>query len=225
MEKRIRRSGNAEALRVFQNSENAAAAPGRSDASVAIVVMRCFKAEAFASSSLAFASLLGETARRRWLAAFTPTIFLVGNPANLAARFAFDFVHSDNTIAWLAPGTKSAMPLRRLLRLFEANIIPDAGSEFAVRVPGERAAPARHRVYVATAGISGAEYLVHLNHTLAEGVITGSLLPGDEVVVRSVDQLDAVKEDFDVIRVHFDKNDVGRLRAYAGIAPLHGGGI
>jgi hypothetical protein len=74
------------------------------------------------------------------------------------------------------------------------------------------------QLYLATAGVNGPQCLIHLNHTLAEGVITGLLQGGDRLHIRFVPTLAGCSAEFVSVRVHADLLDPTRVRAYAGIA-------
>jgi hypothetical protein len=190
----------------------------------AIAVMRDFDPVAFARSSLAFAFALPEEWRNDWFRAYTRTIFLAGNPANLEARFPFQHVTDDGSHAWLGPAPPPvAMTLRRLLVLFRSDSVLRLTNEFTVAAPlvaeSEPAeTPPRRYIYVGTAGLSASDYLVHLNHTLAESVLLGLIAPGSVVTIRHVPRLHSCREEMAWLRVHRDNSDASRLRAYAGVS-------
>jgi len=190
----------------------------------AIAVIRDFDPVAFARSSLAFAFLLPEDWRSLWFSAYTRTIFLAGNPANLEGRFPFQYIADDASSAWLGPASPQlAMSLRRLLVLFRGDRAPRLANKFTFTAPlvaGREPAGPRpeRRVYVGTAGLSASDYLVHLNHTLAESVLTGLIVPGDTVTIRHLPRLHGCPEELAWLRVHRDSKDATRLRAYAGIS-------
>jgi hypothetical protein len=114
------------------------------------------------------------------------------------------------------------MSLRRLLVLFRGECAPRLTNRFTFTAPlvagseptGQR--PER-RIYVATAGLSASDYLVHLNHTLAESVLTGLIVPGDTITICHLPRLHGCQEELAWLRVHRDNKDANRLRAYAGV--------
>ncbi len=187
------------------------------EGTAAIAVLREFLPSSFAESCLQFSRSLHESAGQIWLRNFTRTIFLSGNPGALAGRFGFDWLAVDGSIGWIAPRPPDAtLPLRRLLCLFKvSDTLPDI-SDYDVAAPGSEPADAR-TVYIATAGVSPADYLVHLNHILAEGVLSRELPRDCAVSVRHVPKLTGHEATFGTLRVHFAKGG-DRLRAYAGIA-------
>lgn len=202
----------------FERADGAAGDWRSSDGVAAVVVLRDFAPSAFADSCLRFACSLGQTEREQWQRHFTRTIFLAGNPRNLKRRFAFDWVANDGSIGWISPAPPDAtMGLRRLLCLFRiSNPLADI-SDFDLSIPGPKSAAAARTIYVAIGGIEAAEYLVHLNHILAEGVLAGDIGPGDRLRIRHVPTLSGHEADFVSLRVHVARLDPRRLRAYAGL--------
>lgn len=190
----------------------------------AIAVIRDFDPAAFARSSLAFAFVLPEEWRNKWFSAYTRTIFLAGNPANIGARFPFQHVADDASHAWLGPApSQVAMTLRRLLVLFRSEGVLRLTGEFTITAPRvtesePTVAPPRRHIYIATAGLSASDYLVHLNHTLAELVLLGLIVPGSVVTIRHVPRLHGCREELTWLRVQRDSSDATRLRAYAGVS-------
>lgn len=189
----------------------------------AIAIVREFDPLAFARSSLAFAFALPEQWRNEWFRAYTRTIFFAGNPANLVARFPFQYVADDASHAWLGPAPpKVVTTLRRLLVLFRSDSVLRLTGEFTFTAPAVAESesaeePPRRHIYIATAGLSASDYLVHLNHTLAESVVLGLIGPRSVVTIRHVPRLHSCREELAWLRVHRDTSDVSRLRAYAGV--------
>jgi hypothetical protein len=183
----------------------------------AIAVLRRFDPAVFARSSVEFALGVGETARACWLRAFTRTLFLAGTPVNLSARFPFDHVAPDGSVAWLGPASRgSSTGLRRLLKRFDGDVAAVAPATVEFTVPGPRGGTTLY-CHVATAGVSLSDYLVHVNHVLAEAVLIGAIRPGHRVVLKHAPRL-AVAGPYSVLRVHRDGADSTRLRAYAGLS-------
>ncbi|WDZ83120.1 DUF6182 family protein [Micromonospora cathayae] len=179
----------------------------------AVVVLNRFDPVALAGSAPRFAASLDPEQGRAWLAAFTRTVFLAGNPANLRERFGFARV--DAGIAWYGPAPAAEVTgLRRLVKLFPAGPLTVPAE---LVVPGGAGAGGRAwRLAVATDGLTIADYLVHVNHTLVEAVVTGVLPAGEPLVVTHLPDLDdATLGAADAVRVHRDRNRPDRLRAYA----------
>lgn len=184
---------------------------------MAVAVVRRFDLVSWVRGVCAYAAGLPPRLVPAWRRSFTRTIFLAGNPANLADRFAFAHVGEDGAAAWTAPAAeRSLMPLRRLLKLFAGPSGVPARPPVTVSVPGTPARePVRRGLYVATSGVTVAEVMVHLNHLLAEAVLDGLLGPGDTLTVRQVPWLSGVSEPFAALRVGSVGPD--RLRAFAGL--------
>ncbi|WP_413803396.1 DUF6182 family protein [Streptomyces iranensis] len=219
------------------------AAEAASATTTVTVVLRRFEPRIYAESVLGYALSLPDTLREAWLRAYTRTVFLTGNPANLATRFDFHHISRDGSMAWTAPddsGERS--PLRRLLRLFptaEPPALP-ARLEVPAAVPppeGDAHAPVRRaRLYAVTTRVSLAAYLVHVHHVLAEAVITKLIDEHTELAIHHVPQLDPSDGPFDMLRVVPDTDadtsgdgpetaGPGRLRACAGLAVSGGGRV
>ncbi|MFD7500059.1 DUF6182 family protein [Streptomyces sp. NPDC059850] len=198
------------------------------------VVLRRFEPQVYAESVLRYALSLPDTLRASWLRAYTRTVFLTGNPANLTGRFGFHYVSQDGSMAWTAPddaGERS--PLRRLLRLFPTAELPPLPAR--LRVPAtagtpehDGPAPVREaRLYAVTTRVSLAAYLVHVHHVLAEAVIAQLIDEHTELTIHHVPQLDPADGPFDLLRVVPDPDaasddqpetaGAGRLRAYAAL--------
>jgi len=189
----------------------------------AFAVLRDFNPKAFAQSSLAFAASLPERWRDRWFGAYTRTIFLAGNPANLLSRFPFHHVTEDRSCAWLGPAPANvAMTLRRLLVPFRSESSVPSG-EFSIGLPdggtcSATETPRHMQIHVGTAGMTAVDYLVHLNHTLAESMLLGLIARGSAIKIRHVPRLHGCPEEFLWLRVLNDRTDGSRLRAYAGVS-------
>ncbi|MGA4844620.1 DUF6182 family protein [Streptomyces sp. G45] len=184
----------------------------------AVAVLRAFDAGAFARSVLDFASWLPPAARADWQGDFTRTVFLAGNPRNLAARLPPSLVSADGHIAWYAGGPRRARrELRLLLRAVEGALPPALPAAVTLTVPGATRHPRRWRADIATGGLSLPQYLVHVNHTLAESLLTGVLAPGDRLTLRHAPALPELPRSPAYLRVHQDPGDPGRLRAFAAV--------
>ncbi|GAA3097504.1 DUF6182 family protein [Streptomyces rectiviolaceus] len=219
-----------EELREILDTRIRTAGPRRSEAS-AVAVLRGFDPRGFARSVLDFATWLSPDARARWQADFTRTVFLAGNPRNLAGRLPPSVVASDGQVAWYAAGPRLAhRELRLLLRAFQGDLPPVMPGPFTLDVPHTPAAPPRVggvrrlRMTVATSGLSLPRYLVHVNHTLAESLLTGVLLPGDLLTVHHADELPEPTQRHAYLRVHQDPAAPHLLRAFARVEEDEGEG-
>jgi hypothetical protein len=200
-----------------------ATAGARGDGAVrAVVVIRRFDPAVWLRGTCAFALGLAPDIAEAWRAAFTRTIFLTGNPANLAGRFTFDHVADDGSAAWIAPGPPEATdPLRRLLKLFDATRgLPGAPAPTRAVAGGTPAHPdghpaRRYRIHLATAGLTLSDHLVTLNHLLAEAALEGRLRPGDRLTLHRVPRLAELPRPLAALRVAADRAHPDRLRAYA----------
>ena len=188
-------------------------------ATVAVAVLRDFDPRRFTECSVDFALSLDSSSREAWFRCYTRAIFLTGNPRNLSDRFPFHCVARDGSVAWTAPApVETSGTLRRLLRSFDVGIPPAGFSDFTIDVPGTSPKSSTRILYIAVAGLSSAEYLVHLNHTVVEGIFLQTILPGDRLHVCPVPSLSGIEPQLISLRVHTDLHDHDRLRAYAGIA-------
>lgn len=184
----------------------------------AVAVLHRFDPAAFARSSVTFALGVRGSARASWFQAFTRTLFLAGSPANLTGRFAFSHVAPDGSVAWLGPVPHaSTTGLRRLLKRFDGDAAADLPATVEFTVPGPAGGPV-HWCHVATAGVTLSDYLVNVNHVLAEAVLTGTIGPGHRVVLSHPPRLAGAAGPYRVLRVHRDGTDPTRLRAYAGLS-------
>jgi hypothetical protein len=180
----------------------------------AIVVMREFHAAALARGALVFALGLSPAVRELWASAFTRTIFLAGNPRNLAARFTFAHVGEDARCGWLAPDERDASKgLRRLLRLFRAPAPVAAVVPESVELGTDGRHAARRELHVDVTGSAADAYLVQVHHALAESVLRGLVGPADRLVLVHHEGIDRTDARCDYARVDFDAD--GRLRTNA----------
>ena len=193
---------------------------------LAVVVVGRLDLPRWVRETCAFALTLAPEARDAWRGSFTRTVFLAGSPANLRERFTFDHLAGDGSVAWCgpAPGAATAT-LRRLLKTFEAGHELTATPAATVTVPRTVTAsgagwsrPAVHRdLYIATAGVTVAHALVHINHLLAEAVLDGLIHPCDRLTLRFVPRLTGLAGQFAMLRVDTDVHRPDELQAYAGL--------
>lgn len=208
--------------------ERAAEAADDGEAYLAVAVVQRFEPARWIRDTCQFALGLAPGQAAAWRHAFTRTVFLAGNPANLADRFAFDHVAEDGSSAWLGPAPAPASAgIRRLLKLFQATAALSAAQPTTIHLPtarippapaGRPARPSIHRdLHMVTVGVQLHHVLVHLHHLLAEGVMDGLIAPGDRLTLRPVPCLVGVSTPFAAIRVDVDPTVPDRLRAYAAL--------
>jgi hypothetical protein len=185
----------------------------------AVAVLRRFDPVIFARAAVEFALTVEGDRRVGWFRAFTRTAFLVGNPANLDTRFRGDHQSADRSTMWFAPAPEATtVGLRRLLKRFDSPTAPTPPPRLTVQVPGA-GSDAEHHLQVATAGITVTDYLIHVNHILAESVLTRVVRPGDRLVLTHVPRIGGLSTPYSMLRVHRDTADPARLRAYAVLRP------
>ncbi|WP_406690562.1 DUF6182 family protein [Saccharopolyspora sp. ID03-671] len=193
---------------------------------LAVVVVSQLDLPQWVRETCTFALALAPETRDAWRSSFTRTVFLAGNPANLHERFTFDHVAGDGSLAWSgpAPGAATAT-LRRLLKTFEGGHELTTMPAATVTVPRPAIAScsggfrsAVHRdLYIATARVTVAHALVHINHLLAEAVLDGLIQPCDRLTLRFVPRLNVLARQFAMLRVDTDVHRPDELQAYAGL--------
>lgn len=194
-------------------------APGAGD--VVAVVVRRFDLTSMVRGAMAFAAGLSAEAADGWFRAYTRTLFLFGNPHNLAARHAPALGTAGAETAWFGPWDARRMEaLSRLLKPLRGDLpaLPQRCD-----IPGSPAAPAE--LHVAVGGLNLPQYLIHLHHTLAEAVLLGTLAPDAPVRLihwPDVDPVLAASGDADYVRVHYAAGDESRLRLYTLLTPPRG---
>jgi len=186
-----------------------------SDAIHALVVLDGFDLAEYVTGTLEHLAQLDRATLDRWHRNFTKTMFMLGSPERIASRF--DIVrHRAPHLAWTVPGdSKAHLGLRRLLKpLFTAQLMamPD---RLEIRVPGTSARRLELRI-ARTRTLES--YLVHLNHTLCDAFIEGSLRPGDLLTIVHAGAIHELPEPRLYTRVHLDEADRTRLAAHAWLA-------
>ncbi|WP_242902304.1 DUF6182 family protein [Actinomadura terrae] len=179
----------------------------------AVAVLREFTPRAFLGSAVAFARGLPPARRAAWYASYSRTIFLAGDPGNLAGRHPCDHLSGDGSIAWYDPAPMTEREgLRRLLRPFRGpvGIVGPAEEELPI---GEGDGVARLDVPVADLSVE--DYLVNVNHLLAEAVMDGLLTGVGRLLVRHLPRDSEVPARCDRIRVSVGDGTAGTLRAHA----------
>lgn len=199
-----------------------AAEPGLAPVA-AVAVLRRFRLGSLVTESSAFARSLAAAEARTWRSSFTRTVFLAGNPDNLARRFPFAHVAADGSAAWTAPAVDTATTgLRRLLRAFEAPAGLSATPHRVVYVAGEPTGhaprtPASFGLYVATAVVSITNALIDVHHLITEAVFDHILQPGDAIEVHTIPRLVGLSGPAVAVRVGVDPLAPTRLRACAAL--------
>ena len=185
------------------------AAAGAEPKVLAVCVLRDLDLPSWIRETYAFARGVRGEAAAAWRRDFTRTVFLAGNPAQVRERFRFAHIAQDASTAWLGPGpAEESTALRRLLKLFPATAGP----------PGDRA-PVRRELYLATAGLTAADCLVHLHHLLSEAVLDGVLGPGDRLLLRPVPRLVGIAGPFGALRIVPSPERPQELHALAALGP------
>ncbi len=188
---------------------------------VVVAVVRDFDLVRWVRGTVAFASGLSDVAQ--WRRSFTKTLFLAGNPANLADRFTFQHVDEAGAVAWTSPApARTRLPLRQLLRAFVGERELSVPGDVVVDLPGPVTGVERV-LHVAGSGMTVAQAMVHLNHLLVEAVLDGVLAPGDRLTVRRVPRLVGLSGPFDALRVEADPAFPGRLCALMALTEARGG--
>jgi Family of unknown function (DUF6182) len=220
LQERIRASGLTGGLvGAIEAEDDAHRLPARPGSTVvmAVVVMRDFVPQMFAQSCVAYVLGLSPQSAAGWFRGFTKTVFLAGNPMNLTKRFEFQLISSDGSIGWFAPVAPSeSHTIRRLLDALEVGLPNESMTNFDIVIPAQKPDGSTKILYVGVAGFNGMSYLIHLNHILSEGLLSGILGPGDRVVFRTVPSVNGCGP-LEGLRVSVDLFDRGRLRAYGGI--------
>lgn len=188
---------------------------------LAVVVLRSFDLAQWARKTCSFALEVGPEQAAAWRASFTRTVFLAGNPAHLRDRFTFAHLAPDLSAAWAGPGPAAETAgLRRLLKLFDGPAALPDRPDTVIEIPGEPPAGSCgvcRELYVATAGYTISEALVHVNHVLVESVLDGVIAPGDRLTLRQVPSMSWTQAHLARVRAVTDHQLPGRLKATAGL--------
>jgi hypothetical protein len=188
----------------------------------ALVILRSFDLHEYVRGAAAFVGRLDADARDAWYRAFTRTSFLIGDPARIPDRLAGLFTHSTANVAWVwSPEDRATLGLRRLLKPLRTSRSPAAAPEGDYDLTegaSGNASGARKELCLATEGLVLEAYLVHLNHTLCESLITGALSPADRIWIRHVPEIEALPPGSAYVRVVPDPLDPTRLKAAGYVA-------
>lgn len=149
----------------------------------AAVVIRDLDTEAFLAGTLEFAARVPPVSAEPWYQAFTRTLFFAGDPA----RWEPSHLSPDGAIGWHGPARARRFEgMSRALRLFRGPS-PLPGLPPVLQLGGPQSVAV---LWVATAGLPTADYLIHTSHLLCEASLCGLLLPGDALRVEHVDSID-----------------------------------
>jgi hypothetical protein len=189
---------------------------------LAICVLRGFDLPTWVRATCAFAGRIDRAAAADWRRDFTRTVFLAGNPDNLRDRFVFGHLADDGSAAWQDPAPlENSATLRRLLKLFDGSAELPTRPPAVVRVLADQdpqgRVPVRRELYVATAGVTIADCLVHLNHLLVEAVLDDVVGPGDQLIIRQAPWLPGLAGPFAALRIANAPGRPDQLRAYAAL--------
>jgi hypothetical protein len=183
----------------------------------AVAVLRDFAPGTFVRSALAFARAADGDRAAAWYGNFTRTIFLAGDPRNLAERHPCAHLSPDGNVAWYGPGPLADHDaLRRLLRPFRGP--RGVAVPFAQEIPvadGDRAGSGSALLEVSAAGLAVEDYLINVNHLVAEAVLDGLLGGTGRLLIRHVPHEPDPPAGYDRIRVSPDPDVPGRYRAHA----------
>jgi len=204
----------------------------RHDVQLALVVAR-LELPAIVRGTLRLAASLPDGVARAWAGNFTKCLVLAGEPRKIAPRFPVARTEGDGAVAWVGPGAARDLdPLRRLLRplktvgplaLPDVRVTLDRAHHGALAIEGrapDRGATAPPRaavVTMATAGLRLEEYLVSLEHTLAEASLLGRLDGVFAIDLRHEGVLDAPPPAAAYARVHKGRPGDPVLRLYATV--------
>jgi hypothetical protein len=178
----------------------------------AIAVVRSFDAAEFIRASVQFARGLPVDLGREWVASFTRTVFLAGDPDNLSDRFPGGRLAPDGSSLWFSPsGLDDQQGLSRLLRPFRGPLgVPAADG---VRVVLDQESSSTARLCVATDGLGVEDYLIHVNHVLAEACLQGLLDGVSAIELTHVRAIEVIEEPYSYLRVLPDKGIVWAVLA------------
>lgn len=192
----------------------AAAGAGEEGTLSAFAVVGRVKVASYVAGAIEFATGLEPAEAGAWFGAFTRTAFLAGDPLRVAVRHPARQLAADGSVAWYGPAAGGLFkPLRLLLKSFEAPLLPPLPDRLVL---GDRRTGERRLLYVATAAVGMADYLIHLNHLVCEATIAGLLAPGAALELRHVETIGDSTGPFLLTRVASETG--GTLRRYAALA-------
>lgn len=188
------------------------------DEGCVVAVVADFEPVEFVRACLEFSTTLSADEFRYWCANFTRTIFLAGHPANLSVRYPPDHVSERGDIAWYGPrDTESMSGVRRLLRPFHGPVLIPAGINSRV-TPREGEASESFVLTVDVSDMVIEEFMIHVNHVVAESAFAGILHADTALVLKSVSTAEFTPSESQYLRISADQDDAGRLRCYAALS-------
>lgn len=171
----------------------------------------------FVRGAAEFALGLPPETASAWMRAYTRTVFVAGNPANLASRFSFR--HMVGGMGWIGPtDPRTQTGLRRLLRRFPGDAKLDLPGTLDVHIPGAPSTGATYDLCIPASG-TVCRFLVDVHHTVAEAILRHILRPGDRLRLRQLPSLDLVAGDPVYARVLPDTDLHGGLRLLTWLQP------
>ncbi|TCC34928.1 DUF6182 family protein [Kribbella sindirgiensis] len=181
--------------------ERILALPGDGQQVRAVAVVGEFDLAMFVRSSADFAACVDPDIGMAWQQSFTRTIFLAGDPHNLVERQPAAHLADDGSVAWYGPDRPEAYEgLSRLLRPLSG---PTGLGVVAERpeVPLSWSADRSVDLVAVTSEVSLEATVVHINHLVAEAVLTGALNSAGAIKIRTVEQIDAIEGECLAFRV------------------------
>lgn len=184
----------------------------------AVVVLKAFDPASFVAGTVRFAAQLPRDRSAAWYRQFTRTLFLVGDPRRLAARFRFDHASPDGAVAWRAPDPGGACdPITRLLKPLQTEGPCRLDRRGLLRCQPGTPAGAHRRLTLDVADLPLERALVHLNHLACEAVIEGRLGPEDRLDLLDAGAIGPPRPSFTAVRVHRDALVPTALRLYGAL--------
>lgn len=132
------------------------------------VVLRQWHARSYVEGLMGFLQTLDAVSRRQWLANFTKTRVLAGDPAREAIRPLLQYGNQDVGFA-LVDSSRRHDPLGSLLVDFRSTMPLDDGMRADIPLAG---GGGLWHLHLDVRGLSLQAYIVHLTHLLAESAIS-----------------------------------------------------
>jgi|LGOV01.1.fsa_nt_gb hypothetical protein len=180
------------------------------------VVLKDFDTSNYIIDTVKFLQKLSKDERSYWYNNFTPTIFLFGNPLKLKDRINFMHISEKNDIGWIAPSNPDKLRGGiRLLKLIDFSNIPFEWKKDIIIPFKKDGQPVQ--ITIATGELTFQRYLIHLNHTICEGFITGVISEENVIHLNHVTVIYAIHKYANYVRVQRSEIDPDRLVAYSVI--------
>lgn len=190
--------------------------PSTADTKV-LVLLRSLEPADFVHGTRKFAATLAPDTAAAWRRSWTRTRFLFGNPANITAGNQAWTVAPGGTVGWLGPFRHSRLPGQSRLLKPVSGRLPTVPRD--IDLPGSGP---RRVLWIAVAGLTLVDYLVHLHHTLAEAVLLGRLRPDEPLRLshRPTVEADSTWGSPAYARVLPEPGDTGRLRLHTWLSAI-----